>query len=285
FAQTAGFTTNEPAWLSQLMQNLYTTTTPTQNNSPSDSVFTFIARLISGNATADTYNALANADPIGELAKQVKKIQDIADHVLKGDYHTVDDLRNAIKAIGIDDNFIGSVVQIFFAVANIGDLLRAFGTPITTKTLQLVNALYSLRQLTEEDIITGFIRNNMSYDEAVKQMDNLGHSQADSKFILKNSLPVYNANEIFRLGYLGKFNPEQVKENFRKLGWNEIDMILHGYLNQPRPSIQDLITFAVKEVYSPETYTKFGQYQDFPKDFNEQAKLLGLSEDYAKQYW
>ena len=285
FAQTAGFTGNEPAWLSQMMENLYTQTAPTQSNTPSDNLATFLIRIISGNATADTFNALNAADPVGEILSMAQKIGAISEHVLNGDYKTVDDLGNAIKSVGIDAPLLGSLIQLLFAIANIGDLFKAFGTPIVTKTLQLVNALYHLRQFDESDIITGFIRNNISYDNAIKELDNLGHAPDDSKFILKNSLPVYSAQEIFRLGYLGKFSPEQVKDNFRKLGWNEIDMILHGYLNQPRPSIQDLITFAVKEVYSPETYNKFGQYQDFPQDFYKEAKLLGLSEDYAKQYW
>lgn len=278
------FGSSEPAWLTALMEQFYNR----QNSKPlsqSELFFKFLGGAVAGNKSSDLATALANADPVGELLKQAKKIGAIEENVFKGKYKTVDDLGQALKDAGIESSLLGGLIQLAFAVANIGELFKAFGLPVVVKTSQLVTALYSLKQLNENDIITALIRNNMSYDDAVKWMDNLGHSNDDSKLILKNSFPVYTPQEIFRLGYLGKFSPEQVKDNMRRLGWNEIDTVLHGYLNQPRPGIQDLISFSVKEVYSPETYTKFGQYQDFPKEFAEQAKLLGLDETYAKQYW
>jgi len=42
---------------------------------------------------------------------------------------------------------------------------------------------------------------------------------------------------------------------------------------------------AVREAFSPETARRFGQYEDFPKDFGLYAAQQGLSEEWAQRYW
>lgn len=275
---------NEPSWLTNILEGFYTQ----QNNKPpkpTDNLATFLIRLISGNATADTFNALNAANPLEELITQVTKIGGIETDLVNGKYKTVDDFNNALKNAGIGSTILGAAIQLPIIIANIGYFVKALGLPSITKLEQLLTASYSLKQLDESDLILAYIRNNMSPDDVHKNLDNLGHSSDDSNLMMKNALPKYSVQELFRLGYLGKMAGEDVIRHMRELGWNEIDAIRHGYLTQPRPGIQDLIQFAVKEVYSPETYNKFGQYLEFPKDFSEQAKLLGLDENFARQYW
>lgn len=282
---TSGFGgTGEPAWLSDLMQKLYTNG---QSSSPaaSDTFFTGLIRLLLGNPSADVANTIDTLDISGNIQKQIDKLLAIADNALHGKYNTLDDLNKDLHNIGVDSPVLGAVLQLPFVVANIGAVFNAFGLPVTTKIEQLLIASYSLKQLNENDLLTAFIRNNLSPEDVHKNLDNIGHSSDDSNILMKNALPRYTIQELFRLGYLGKMNGDDIKKYMRTLGWNEQDTIEHGYLNQPRPGIQDLIAFAVKEVYSPEIYTKFGQYQDFPKEFAAQAKLLGLDETFAQQYW
>lgn len=56
-------------------------------------------------------------------------------------------------------------------------------------------------------------------------------------------------------------------------------------LAQVLPSVQDLIVMAVREVFSPEIVKEFGQDQAFPEAFAVHAKRLGLSEEWARNYW
>jgi hypothetical protein len=51
------------------------------------------------------------------------------------------------------------------------------------------------------------------------------------------------------------------------------------------PPINDLIRFAVREVYTPEVANKFGLFEDFPVHFANEAKKQGLSQETASQYW
>ncbi|KKN16538.1 hypothetical protein LCGC14_0974890 [marine sediment metagenome] len=51
------------------------------------------------------------------------------------------------------------------------------------------------------------------------------------------------------------------------------------------PPLPDIITMAVREAFSPATAARFGQYEDFPRDFAKYAAQQGLSEEWAKRYW
>lgn len=51
------------------------------------------------------------------------------------------------------------------------------------------------------------------------------------------------------------------------------------------PPVQDLITMAVREVFSPEIAERFGQFEGFPREFAEFANQQGVSEEWARRYW
>ena len=69
----------------------------------------------------------------------------------------------------------------------------------------------------------------------------------------------------------------------------------HGYSNgaayeyakgfEPIPSVSDMVRFALRDVYNLGIAQKYGLNEDYPIKFTQEAKKLGLSEEYAKQYW
>lgn len=81
------------------------------------------------------------------------------------------------------------------------------------------------------------------------------------------------------------------------IGENDLDKILHSHqysdenintikkVTEYFPSAADLVTFAVREVYSPEVVQKFGQMEDLPERFITEARKAGLPEDQARNYW
>lgn len=62
-----------------------------------------------------------------------------------------------------------------------------------------------------------------------------------------------------------------------------IDVLKELALVIPGPS--DLVRMAVREVFSPEIVTKYGQMEDFPPDFATWGGKVGLSDEWAKNYW
>lgn len=51
------------------------------------------------------------------------------------------------------------------------------------------------------------------------------------------------------------------------------------------PPLSDIITMAVREAFSPAVAARFGQYEDFPREFGRYAAMQGLSEEWAERYW
>lgn len=51
------------------------------------------------------------------------------------------------------------------------------------------------------------------------------------------------------------------------------------------PPVQDIITMAVREAFTPQIAERFGQYDDYPEALTLYAKQKGLSEEWAKRYW
>lgn len=56
-------------------------------------------------------------------------------------------------------------------------------------------------------------------------------------------------------------------------------------LYQIIPPVTDIITMAVREVFTPEVVQRFGQMEDLPGEFVAWAKQKGLSEYWASAYW
>jgi hypothetical protein len=51
------------------------------------------------------------------------------------------------------------------------------------------------------------------------------------------------------------------------------------------PNPEDIVRFAVREVFTPATAEKFGQYEDMPDKFIEEAGKVGLTKEKATWYW
>jgi len=51
------------------------------------------------------------------------------------------------------------------------------------------------------------------------------------------------------------------------------------------PPVNDIITMAVREAFSPDIAKRFGQYDDYPTDLTKYSAMQGVSEEWAKRYW
>jgi ElaB/YqjD/DUF883 family membrane-anchored ribosome-binding protein len=77
----------------------------------------------------------------------------------------------------------------------------------------------------------------------------------------------------------------EFENTLRLLGYDDAGIRVLRQLEFVLPSPSDLIRMAVREVFTPEVAEKFGQFEDFPKEFAEWAKKVGLTEEIAKWYW
>ncbi|GAI15915.1 unnamed protein product, partial [marine sediment metagenome] len=89
------------------------------------------------------------------------------------------------------------------------------------------------------------------------------------------------------VAYELRTNPD-LSDLYRKLGKIGIHpdyFDLYKTLAYPIPPVADLVTMAVREAFTPAIAEKFGQYEDFPPEFEEWAGKKGVSSEWAKRYW
>lgn len=94
-----------------------------------------------------------------------------------------------------------------------------------------------------------------------------------------------SATEILQLWRRGVMSDEECGEYLSKIGIAPDDTPRIYALTEYLPGIQDLISMAVREAFSPDVAGKFGQYEDFPEAFAEHAAKLGMSREWAERYW
>ncbi|GAH54249.1 unnamed protein product, partial [marine sediment metagenome] len=56
-------------------------------------------------------------------------------------------------------------------------------------------------------------------------------------------------------------------------------------LAYPIPPVADIITMAVREAFTPDIAKRFGQYEDYPPDFEHWTLRKGLSKEWSMRYW
>jgi hypothetical protein len=81
----------------------------------------------------------------------------------------------------------------------------------------------------------------------------------------------------------GKY--EALFQDLRDLGWSDDKIEAWKFLTLAFPGVQDIIRFAVREVYSPEIAERFGQFEDFPTRALEDASKVGISDEVLRKYW
>lgn len=77
----------------------------------------------------------------------------------------------------------------------------------------------------------------------------------------------------------------ELNRKLQKIGIHPEYTELYKELAYQIPPVADIITMAVREAFTPEIAQRFGQYEDFPKEFEEWAGRKGLSKDWAERYW
>jgi len=73
--------------------------------------------------------------------------------------------------------------------------------------------------------------------------------------------------------------------DLQKIGIHPDYIDIYKTLAYPIPPVADIITMAVREAFSPAIAQRFGQYEDYPPEFEQWAMKKGLSADWSKRYW
>ena len=89
------------------------------------------------------------------------------------------------------------------------------------------------------------------------------------------------------ISYLLRINPDlpDIDRQLRRLGVHSDYSDVYRTLAYPIPPVSDIITMAVREAFTPAIAERFGQYEDFPPEFEKYAAQKGLTKEWSLRYW
>ena len=128
-------------------------------------------------------------------------------------------------------------------------------------------------------------KNVISQEQFVQQMRLAGYDAPIAQQIYDGAQQFLTSYDYVNIWRRGEITEEVLNDRLSVLGYQgaSLDHIKAATLYYPNP--QDLVRFAVREVYTPAIREQYGLDEDFPSEFLEAARRGGLSDDFARQFW
>ncbi len=128
-------------------------------------------------------------------------------------------------------------------------------------------------------------RGILSEDYARELFRLQGELPDDAQVMVDLANQVMPADAIRQLYLRGLYTEDKHDSELSVLGYSAGQIASIKRLYQIIPPVQDIITMAVREVFSPEQVAELTLDADFPSEFGEWAQKQGLSADWAHKYW
>lgn len=112
-----------------------------------------------------------------------------------------------------------------------------------------------------------------------------GFSGDDAEKIVNVGFTAPDLSLVFNMHYRDLIDDAEYDDLLKRLGYTGPVIDRLKTLAFFIPPVQDLISMAVKEVFTPEIAEVFGQFKEFPEEFEKFARQQGVSEFWAQNYW
>lgn len=159
-----------------------------------------------------------------------------------------------------------------------------FGTLLEPAT-QRVRSWLKPNPLDLSTIITAYYRGILSRDDVHFWTALLGYKTELADVMIETYRPMLSPDNYVHAWIRGFITDDILESKLKENGFDSLQISLIKKLAFYYPPVNDLIRFAVREVFTPEIASKYGQYEDYPKEFEELSIKAGLSPEYAKWYW
>jgi len=189
----------------------------------------------------------------------------------------------ALPLIGVAAGaLVGGALSIACFGAGSGDVI--------SKTL---NKIFQARLLTERDLVRLRVKRKLSEEDFFSAMTWVGYGKAQAQNMLASYPDQLSVSEALVLYHRYKDDPDNDYKINREwlntrliqagVDTNNLDEIIEA--NRPTPTLQDIITFAIRDVFEEEAAKLAGLFDGIPDDYIREAKKRGLLESDAKLYW
>jgi len=178
---------------------------------------------------------------------------------------------------------IGAVGAIFGGVGSatlIPPVLRQFSYELNRLDPNLL--------IDPASLISLKLRGEASDADFYSTMKAQGYSAETADYLFKLTRQLLAGADLIALERRGEISREAVDERAALLGWMPEAVTELYRISEVLPSANDIIRYAVREVYSPEIATAFGQFEGLEAVLDAaraDIKASGMSEDTFKKEW
>lgn len=154
------------------------------------------------------------------------------------------------------------------------------------RTLDYLTNRSNPNNLNDPNIILALrIKGKISEDLCYKSMRYYGYDKSQVDYQIEASKRILDITEYYELFRRGEMEYAEFKDYVAKCSFDEEEIPNLAKITKYYPTVGDLIRFAVREVFTPETIQKFGMMEDLPPAFVEAARKAGLSQEWAQAFW
>ena len=134
--------------------------------------------------------------------------------------------------------------------------------------------------LTQGNLVQGINKERILTDISIADIHpNYAQTYLDAILTKPASIDLVN--------YMLRIDPKltRLPTELQKIGIHPDYTDVYKTLAYPIPPVADIISMAVREAFTPAIAERFGQYEDFPPDFEKYAAMKGLTTEWARRYW
>ncbi|MDD5360471.1 MAG: hypothetical protein PHI02_09420 [Sulfurovaceae bacterium] len=166
-----------------------------------------------------------------------------------------------------------NIINTFFP--SLGKSVGMLGNSITPK-----NNYHDLASLAPL-VTAGYLLEDFYYWLAKTQ----GYDKKYAQIILDSATQRLNPIDLTNAFHRGFISEHLLDVGLKLTSYGERERELLKQLSFIQPPVNDVIRFAVREVYTPDIVEKYQLMSDIPEKYLIEAKKTGLQEDQARNYW
>ena len=135
------------------------------------------------------------------------------------------------------------------------------------------------------DAALAYHRAIIDKEEALLDIRKSGFREEDAAAMLEISKTIPDLGLLLTMWFRDLLNDNQLTQALVGKGFEPKYVPLIKEAAFFIPPVQDIIQFAVKEVFNPVVAAQFGQFDEFPEEFADLSKQQGVSRKFAEYYW